>query len=102
LANIFYGELKLLFCYFDQVTITGFDLSSYRQCLEKWNAAITTMYAQCRAVAPRCLMVPYEQLVLNPSVWMHKILDFLDVPWNASVLHHEEFINKPGGVSLSK
>ena len=24
-----------------KVTITGFDLSSYRQCLTKWNAAIT-------------------------------------------------------------
>lgn len=33
---------------------------------------------------------------------MRKILKFLDVPWNDSVLHHEEFINKPNGVSLSK
>lgn len=85
-----------------KVTITGFDLTSYRQCMEKWNSAIQTMYAQCQAVSPRCLMVPYEQLVLKPKPWMEKILQFLDIPWNASVLHHEEFINKPGGVSLSK
>lgn len=27
-----------------RVTITGFDLTSHRQCLEKWNTAIATMY----------------------------------------------------------
>lgn len=48
------------------------------------------------------LKVYYEQLVLHPEEWMRKILKFLDVPWNDSVLHHEEFINKPNGVSLSK
>lgn len=48
------------------------------------------------------LQVYYEQLVLHPEEWMRKILKFLDVPWNESVLHHEEFINKPNGVSLSK
>ncbi|XP_058807677.1 protein-tyrosine sulfotransferase isoform X3 [Phymastichus coffea] len=50
----------------------------------------------------RCLIVPYEQLVLHPRDWMRKILVYLDVPWNESVLHHEQFINKPGGVPLSK
>ena len=30
-----------------KVTITGFDLKSYRQCLQKWNAAITAMNEQC-------------------------------------------------------
>ncbi|KAL7294294.1 hypothetical protein TKK_0012309 [Trichogramma kaykai] len=86
-----------------KVTITGFDLTSYRQCMIKWNQAILMMHKQCREVGPdRCLMVPYEQLVLHPREWMQKILGFLDVPWNESVLHHEEFINKPGGVPLSK
>lgn len=86
-----------------QVTITGFDLSSYRQCLTKWNQAIRTMYDQCKDIgSDRCMMVYYEQLVLHPEQWMRKILDFIDVPWNESVLHHEEFINKPNGVSLSK
>lgn len=86
-----------------KVTITGFDLSSYRQCLSKWNKAIETMHEQCKEIGPeRCMMVNYEQLVLHPEAIMHKILDFLDVPWNSSVLHHEEFINKPNGVSLSK
>ncbi|XP_024941166.1 protein-tyrosine sulfotransferase isoform X1 [Cephus cinctus] len=86
-----------------KVTITGFDLTSYRQCLTKWNHAISVMHSQCKEVgSDKCLMVPYEQLVLHPREWMKKILSFLDVPWNESVLHHEEFINKPGGVPLSK
>lgn len=86
-----------------KVTITGFDLTSYRQCLSKWNSAVQVMHGQCREVGSRrCLMVPYEQLVLHPRMWMRRVLEFLDVPWNESVLHHEELINKPGGVSLSK
>ncbi|CAD7090723.1 unnamed protein product [Hermetia illucens] len=86
-----------------KVTITGFDLSSYRQCMTKWNRAIEVMHDQCKEIGKnQCMMVYYEQLVLHPEEWMRKILKFLDVPWNDSVLHHEEFINKPNGVSLSK
>ncbi|XP_050310110.1 protein-tyrosine sulfotransferase [Anthonomus grandis grandis] len=84
-----------------KVTITGFDLTSYRQCLKKWNSAVEAMNNQCRDMGrSKCLRVPYEQLVLHPKQWMGKVLKFLDLPWNDSVLHHEDFINK--GISLSK
>ena len=33
-----------------KVTITGFDLTNYRQCMEKWNGAMTAMYHQCYIV----------------------------------------------------
>jgi len=86
-----------------KVTITGFDLKSYRQCLTKWNAAITAMDTQCTELGPEhCLPVPYEQLVLHPRKWMEKILTFLELPWTEDVLHHEQQINKPNGISLSK
>ncbi|XP_042226928.1 protein-tyrosine sulfotransferase 1-like isoform X1 [Homarus americanus] len=86
-----------------KVTITGFDLSSYKQCLQRWNSAVQTMNTQCDELgSTKCLPVYYEQLVLHPQEWMRKILDFLGVDWDDSVLHHEEHINKPGGVSLSK
>ena len=86
-----------------KVTITGFDLKSYRQCLQKWNAAITAMKDQCDQLGPNhCLKVPYEQLVLHPRKWMQNILSFLDLPWTEDVLHHEQQINKPNGISLSK
>lgn len=40
------------------VTITGFNLSSYRQCMEKWNVAIEVMHNQCKDMGPeRCMMV---------------------------------------------
>ena len=86
-----------------QVTISGFDITNYRSCLEKWNVAMENMYLQCVKVgSSRCMPVYYEQLVLHPELMMKKILSFLDIPWDDSVLHHEEHINKPGGVSLSR
>merc|ERR1712126_324420 len=86
-----------------KVTITGFDLKSYRQCLTKWNAAITAMNEQCDQLGPKnCLPVIYEQMVLHPEQWLRKILSFLELPWDDAVLHHEQQINKKGGISLSK
>merc|ERR1719297_388092 len=86
-----------------KVTITGFDLKSYRQCLTKWNAAISAMDAQCKELGDaHCLRVPYEQLVLHPRPMMEKILRFLDLDWTEDVLHHEKKIGQKGGISLSK
>jgi len=84
-----------------KVTITGFDLKSYRQCLQKWNAAISAMEDQCKELGPNgCLRVHYEQLVLHPREQLERILEFLELPWTDSVLHHEEQIGKE--ISLSK
>nr|XP_033811614.1 protein-tyrosine sulfotransferase 2 [Geotrypetes seraphini]XP_033811615.1 protein-tyrosine sulfotransferase 2 [Geotrypetes seraphini] len=86
-----------------KVTIAGFDLSSYRDCLTKWSKAIESMYSQCLEMGQaKCLPVYYEQLVLHPKLSMQIIMNFLGISWNDAVLHHEELIGKPGGVSLSK
>ncbi|XP_046964690.1 protein-tyrosine sulfotransferase [Vanessa cardui] len=85
-----------------KVTITGFDLTSYRQCLSKWNHAVELMYQQCKTLGPtRCLLVRYEALVLAPEATMRRVLSFLDLPWDDAVLHHERYINQPNGVALS-
>ncbi|CAH2086989.1 unnamed protein product [Euphydryas editha] len=85
-----------------KVTITGFDLTSYRQCLTKWNHAVELMYQQCKSLGPtRCLLVRYESLVLAPETTMRRVLGFLDLPWDDAVLHHERYINQPNGVALS-
>lgn len=85
------------------VTISGFDLRNFRSCLEKWNSAMENMYYLCmKAGSSRCLPVYYEQLVLHPEEVMRKVLGFLDIPWDDVILHHEELINKPGGISLSR
>ncbi|CAB3402991.1 unnamed protein product [Caenorhabditis bovis] len=82
-----------------KITITGFDLNDFRQCMQKWNSAMETMIDQCNAVGDRCLRVNYELLVLHPEAQMRKILEFLDIPWNSNVLHHEQLIGKD--ISLS-
>ncbi|KAF7492005.1 Protein-tyrosine sulfotransferase [Sarcoptes scabiei] len=85
-----------------KVTISGFDLKDYRDCLIKWNTAMTHMNEQCNKLGPNiCLPVHYEQLVLNPTKSMHRILDFLNLPWNDTVLHHEKLVEM-GDISLSK
>lgn len=86
-----------------KVTISGFDLTSYRDCLTKWSSAVETMFNQCLAAGDdRCLPVRYELLVQHPEEEMRKLLHFLELQWDPSVLHHEELIGKAGGVSLSK
>uniref|UniRef100_A0A5F8H2F3 Protein-tyrosine sulfotransferase n=1 Tax=Monodelphis domestica TaxID=13616 RepID=A0A5F8H2F3_MONDO len=86
-----------------KVTIAGFDLNSYRDCLTKWNKAIEVMYSQCMEVGrAKCLPVYYEQLVLHPRRTLQTIMKFLGIDWSEAVLHHEDLIGKPGGVSLSK
>ncbi|XP_048877102.1 protein-tyrosine sulfotransferase 2 [Brienomyrus brachyistius] len=86
-----------------RVTIAGFDLSSYRDCLSKWNHAVEAMLAQCMQVgSARCMTVRYESLVLQPRATLQAVLHFLDVPWHEGVLHHEEAIGQLGGVSLSR
>ncbi|KAM3961756.1 tyrosylprotein sulfotransferase [Aphomia sociella] len=85
-----------------KVTITGFDLTSYRQCLTKWNHAVELMYQQCKSMGPdKCLVVRYEALVLSPRASLRRVLDFLQLPWREEVLHHERYINQPNGVALS-
>jgi protein-tyrosine sulfotransferase len=86
-----------------KVSIKGFDTKSYRGALAHWNRAIANMYADCVQYGPAvCMPVYYEQLVLHPETLTRRILRFLDIPWNASVLHHEQAIGKKNGVSLSK
>ena len=83
------------------VTITGFSMSDYRQNLKLWNKGIETMVSQCAILGNgRCLMVYYEQLVLQPKKTIENILKFLNLNWVNDVLHHEELIGKK--ISLSK
>ncbi|CAF2026993.1 unnamed protein product [Rotaria magnacalcarata] len=84
-----------------KVTITGFSLTDYRQNLKLWDKGFAVMYDQCKEVGKdRCLMVYYEQLVLQPKQTIENIIQFLNITWVDDVLHHEEFIGKK--ISLSK
>jgi protein-tyrosine sulfotransferase len=84
-----------------KVTITGFSLTDYRQNLISWNKGIKVMYEQCQEIGQnQCLMVYYEQLVLQPKYTIENILKFLNLSWNDNLLHHEELIGKK--ISLSR
>lgn len=85
------------------VTISGFNHQDYRECLMKWNSAIKVMHDECQKLTESvCLPVHYEQLVLHPETMMRRILNFLDLPWNETTLHHETLVNEPNGIRLSK
>lgn len=68
--------------------MTGFDLTSYRQCLTKWSNSMKTMMGQCDELgSSKCLKVKYEDLIVDPKQQMERILDFLELPWEDVRLH---------------
>jgi protein-tyrosine sulfotransferase len=70
--------------------------------LRNWNSATEVMLTQCRLAGPnRCLIVYYEQLVMDPRFWLQHLTSFLDLPWQESLLHHETFIGQAGKISLT-
>lgn len=87
-----------------KVTISGFDYTSYRDSIIRWNSATESMYNQCQSLGDKiCLPVHYEDLVLHPEKTMRKVMEFLKINWSETVLHHEDYVNKPGGgIELSK
>lgn len=85
------------------VTISSFDTKTYKGCLQHWNMAFKTMFEQCMLIGESvCIPVNYEKLVLRPRENMEKILQWLSIRWDESVLHHEKTIGKKGGVSLAE
>lgn len=84
-----------------KVTITGFSMTDYRLNFKLWNKGVEVMHEQCLNVTSnKCLMVFYEQLVLQPVKTIRMILQFLDLPWVEQVLHHEELVGTR--ISLSR
>jgi protein-tyrosine sulfotransferase len=83
-----------------KITVSGFNLQSYRESLVKWNMLIEAMYAQCFEVGSDvCLPVYYEQLVLSPEKVSKVIFNFLGIEWNEAVIHHEKFIGSEVSIS---
>lgn len=82
-----------------KVTISGFDITSYRDVLTKWNRAIESMYDQCLEVGKKyCLPVKYEDLVLHPRETLEGILKFADMPFHEFVMEHQKHMDD---ISLS-
>ena len=75
-----------------KVTITGFDITSYRDVLTKWNRAVESMHNQCVADPKVCLPVQYEQLVLHPEKNLRRIAEFLGIPFSEKMVHHDQHL----------
>jgi protein-tyrosine sulfotransferase len=84
-----------------KVSISDFNLTDYRHNFKLWNKDIQIMIDQYTQVGKeKCLIVRYEQLVLQPKKTIQTILKFLGLPWVDAVLHHEKLIGTR--ISLSK
>jgi protein-tyrosine sulfotransferase len=85
------------------ITITGFPVEDPAQALRSWNNMVERLADMCAALKDGCLPVQYEQLVLHPRSTMERILAYLDLPWEESVMHHDQYINQEGdrGVRVS-
>lgn len=75
-----------------KVTITGFDITSYRDVLTKWNKSIEMMYNQCIKRPSVCLPVHYEQLVLHPEKNIRAITDFMGIEFSDNMMHHDQHL----------
>jgi len=99
----FFEQLKMCFSILNpqwNLHVSNFVKIHDRDVLGKWNRVVEIMFNQCLKVGPEvCLMVYYEQLVLQPIIQSKRILNFLDIPWNDAVLNHEKHISN---ISLSK
>ncbi|GAA48834.1 Protein-tyrosine sulfotransferase 1 [Clonorchis sinensis] len=65
--------------------------------LNRWMLENINLTRACQSVGPkRCLIVRYELLILNPERELRLVTNFLDIPWDPVMLHHEEFLkNRP-------
>lgn len=82
-----------------KVSISGFDIKSYKDVMVKWNRAIENMYQQCVHVGTSaCLPVHYEQLVLHPMKETKRIMEFLNITWDDAMINHEQHLKN---ISLS-
>ena len=76
-------------------SVPGFSDKNILKAFTAWNRYNEMMYNECMYVGKnRCLLVYYEQLVLQPQYELKRIFKFLNIKWNDAVLNHEKnFIN---------
>jgi hypothetical protein len=63
-----------------------------RDAARYWNEVVRAALNQAKmpSLEGRVLVVRYEQLLANSETVMHQVLEFLDEPWDESVLSHHE------------
>ncbi|CAH8647611.1 unnamed protein product [Dicrocoelium dendriticum] len=61
------------------------------QTFARWERIVKNISDQCANTAS-CLTIHYEKLVLQPKKTMSRVLEFLHLPWDDSVLNHHNLI----------
>ncbi|CAH8504625.1 unnamed protein product [Schistosoma turkestanicum] len=55
-----------------------------------WESRVNQILKSCKAVgSKRCTTIKYESLVLRPTEVLHNLFEFLELPWDPIVLHHQ-------------
>ncbi|TPP61633.1 hypothetical protein FGIG_11037 [Fasciola gigantica] len=58
------------------------------------------MIQDCAKLGPnRCIHVRYESLIQHTEQEMRRVLDFLEIPWDPIVLHHEQIKDQLTGLN---
>ncbi|KAG5455138.1 Protein-tyrosine sulfotransferase 2 [Clonorchis sinensis] len=63
--------------------------------LHRWMKENLQIIGACQRVGPkRCIIIRYELLVLNPERELKALTEFLGIPWDPVMLHHETLVRK--------
>ena len=68
--------------------------ASARRGKEKTHVGSAAEGASALTTTPRCMPVHYELLVQEPEKWMRRVYNYIGLPFNPDVLHHQNFIKK--------
>ena len=67
--------------------------NNFKSFIATWNAFNRYVSSQCSFIgAYGCLMVKYEDLVLNSSETLIKVTKFLGIDWTDDLLNHDKFL----------
>ena len=73
------------------------------EALRRWNKILEVMFKDClRLGHKRCKVVQYESLVLKPRSVLREVFHFLRTSWSENVMNHTGYLDKAGGILLSR
>ncbi|VDP88190.1 unnamed protein product [Echinostoma caproni] len=62
----------------------------FQRSLDGWQGMVLQIIKDCEQLGPNhCIHVRYESLILQTEQEMRRVLNFIGVPWDPIVLHHE-------------
>ena len=71
------------------------------EALRRWNKILDVMFKDCLRLK-RCKVVHYESLVLKPRSVLREVFRFLQTSWSENVMNHTGYLDKAGGILLSR